>query len=145
MTDPDASGTDDTEAADAEPTPEQVAARAARADKAILRALAATLGLEAFCVLLVPRAIAQTSVGIDATKTVLLIGLAVLLVAAAAVVRRPFGIAIGSVLQLAMIAVGFWVHGFFFIAAVFLGVWLYLLNLRHDLVGTPGGVRMLVG
>ena len=37
-----------------------------------------------------------------------------------------------------------WVFGFVIVAAIFLGVWLYLLNLRHELVGTPGGVRMLI-
>jgi hypothetical protein len=128
----------------AEPTPEQVAARAARANKALLRALAAVLCLEAFCVLLVPRAIAQTSVGLSGTKTALLIAFAVVLVGAGAVLRRPIGIALGTALQLPMFAVGIWVHGFLFVAAIFLGVWIYLLNLRHELVGTPGGLRMLI-
>jgi hypothetical protein len=44
-------------------TPQERAERAARADKSISRALAAVLWLEALCVLLVPRAIAQTPVG----------------------------------------------------------------------------------
>ena len=129
---------------DGEPTPEQLAERAARAAKAISRALAVVLCLEALCVLLVPRAIAQTSVGLGGTKTGLLIGLAVVLVAAGLVVRRPFGIAVGSALQVPMFAIGLWVYGFLIVAAIFLGVWLYLLNLRHELVGTPGGIRMLI-
>jgi hypothetical protein len=127
-----------------EPTPEELAARAARADKSISRALAGVLWLEAVCVLLVPRAIAQTSVGLTGVKTGLLIGFAVVLVAAGLFVRRRFGIAVGSVLQLPMFAIGAWVFGFVIVAAIFLGAWLYLLNLRHELVGTPGGVRMLI-
>jgi len=62
-----------------EPTPEELAERAARADKSISRALAGVLWLEAVCVLLVPRAIAQTSVGLTGVKTGLLIGFAVVL------------------------------------------------------------------
>jgi len=127
-----------------EPTPEELAERAARADKSISRALAGVLWLEAVCVLLVPRAIAQTSVGLTGVKTGLLIGLAVVLVAAGLFVRRRFGIAVGSVLQLPMFAIGAWVFGILIVAAIFLGAWLYLLNLRHELVGTPGGVRMLI-
>ena len=128
----------------AEPTPEELAERAARADKSISRALAGVLWLEAVCVLLVPRAIAQTSVGLTGVKTGLLIGFAVVLVAAGVFIRRRFGIAVGSVLQLPLFAIGAWVFGFLIVAAIFLGAWLYLLNLRHELVGTPGGVRMLI-
>jgi uncharacterized protein DUF4233 len=127
-----------------EPTPEELAERAARADKSISRALAGVLWLEAVCVLLVPRAIAQTSVGLTGVKTGLLIGFAIVLVAAGILVRRRFGIAVGSVLQLPMFAIAAWVFGFLIVAAIFLGAWLYLLNLRHELVGSPGGVRMLI-
>ena len=95
-----------------EPTPEELAERAARADKSISRALAGVLWLEAVCVLLVPRAIAQTSVGLTGVKTGLLIGFAVVLVAAGLFVRRRFGIAVGSILQLPMFAIGAWVFGF---------------------------------
>ncbi|HJQ43606.1 MAG TPA: hypothetical protein VJ831_11010, partial [Jatrophihabitantaceae bacterium] len=49
---------------DDEPTPEQVAERAKRADKATRSALAGVLGLEAVVVLLVPRAIAFTETGL---------------------------------------------------------------------------------
>ena len=27
---------------------------------------------------------------------------------------------------------------------IFIGIWLYVLTLRHQLVGTPGGWRLLV-
>ena len=45
-------------------------------------------------------------------------------------------------MQLPMFAIGAWVFGFVIVAAIF-GAWLYLLNLRHELVGT-GRVRMLI-
>lgn len=126
------------------PTAEQLAERAKRADKATRGALAAVLGLEAFVVLLVPRAIAYTESGLGGARTGVLIGLAVLMVAAATQLRRPWGIGIGSVLQVAFVLTGIWLVAMFVIAAIFLGIWLYLLNLRHELVGTPGGVRMLL-
>lgn len=126
------------------PTPEQVAERQRRADRATRGALAAILALEALIVLLVPRTIARTGTGIDPGKTVALVGLAVVLVLAGTLLRRPWGIAVGSVLQVPLIATGVWVQAMFVLGLVFLGIWLYLLKLRHELVGTPGGARMLI-
>jgi hypothetical protein len=125
------------------PTEEQIALRAQRAGKAIRGCLAAVLCLEAFCVLLVPRAIAQTSTGLGSSKITTLVILAVVLVAAGFMQRRRWGAGLGSVLQLPMIAVGIWTYAFFVVAALFIGVWVYLLKLRHELVGTPGGVHLL--
>jgi fatty acid desaturase len=128
----------------AEPTEEQIAERARQADKATRRALAGVLGLEAIVVLLVPRAIAFTDSGLGATKTVLLVVLAVLMIVAAAGVRRTWGIGAGSVLQVLFLLTGLWLAAMFFVGAVFGAIYLYLLSLRHELVGTPGGARMLV-
>jgi hypothetical protein len=125
-------------------TEEELAERKVRANKATRGALAAVLCLEAFAVLLVPRAIAQTSVGLGGTKTGLLIGFAVILVLAGMMLRRPWGIAVGSILHLPLIAMGFWTYAFFVVAALFIGIWLYLLNLRHELLGTPAGWRLLI-
>lgn len=127
-----------------EPTDEQIAERSVRANKATRRALAAILGLEAFVVLLVPRAIAFTSTGLGGTRTAVLIALAVLMVGAAAMLRRRWGIGAGSVLQVLFILIGVWLAAMFVVAGIFAALWLYLLNLRHELVGTPGGLRMLV-
>jgi hypothetical protein len=68
----------------------------------------------------------------------------VILVAGAALTRRPVGIAVGSVLQVLFFLTGILLPALFVLAAVFAAVWLRLLFLRRDLVGTPGGVRMLV-
>lgn len=124
-------------------TDEQLEQRRQSSDRATRRGLAAVLCLEAFAVLLVPRAIAQTT-GLGALKTGLLIGFAVVLVAASAQLRRPWGIGAGTALHVPLILIGIWAHAFFVVGALFAGVWLYLLNLRHELAGTPGGVRMLV-
>jgi hypothetical protein len=112
-------------------------------NRATRRVLSAVLCLEAFSVLLVPRALARTT-GLGGLKTGLLLGFAALLLAAAAMQRRRWGIGLGSALQVPLLLIGIWTHAFFIVAALFLGVWLYVLNLRHELVGTPGGVRMLV-
>lgn len=127
-----------------QPTPEQIAERARRADKATRRGMAAVLILEAFCVLLVPRAIAQTNTGLGTAKTVMLIGFAVVLVVAGAMLRYRFGIGLGSALHVPLVLLGLWTHAFFLIAALFIGIWLYLLNVRHELVGTPLDWRLLI-
>ena len=95
-------------------------------------------------VLLVPRAIAQTSSGLSGTKTVLLIALAVLLVAVGFLLRRPWGIAAGSLLQLLVAATIVLIPPIAIVVVFFLLLWRYLLRTRHQLVGTPAGWRMLV-
>ena len=127
-----------------QPTPEQYAERARRADKATRRALAGILGLEALVVLLSPRALALTT-GLGPVRTGILIGLAVIFVVAAALVRRPWGIGLGSALQLVFTATGFLIAAMFIVGVLFMAIWLRLLLLRHEIVGTPGGIRMLAG
>jgi hypothetical protein len=132
------------EAAPAEPTPEQYAERARRADKATRGALAGVLGLEALVVLLIPRAIAFTT-GLGPVRTGICLGVAVVLVLGAAVLRRPGGIGLGSALQVVFVATGFMIATMFLVGALFIAVWLRLLMLRHEIVGSPGGLRMLAG
>jgi hypothetical protein len=129
---------------DDEPTPEQYAERARRADKASRSALAAVLGLEALVVLLIPRAIAFTT-GLGPVRTAICVGLAVVLVIGAALVRRPWGIGLGSALQVPVFATGIMIATMFLLAALFIAVWLRILMFRHDVVGSPGGLRMLLG
>jgi hypothetical protein len=126
------------------PTAEQIAERAQRADKATRGALAGVLGLEALVVLLVPRAIAFTDTGLGGVRAGLLIALAIVMVIAAGTMRRAWGIAVGSALQVAFVLTGVLLAAMFVVGAVFIAIWLYLLTLRHELVGTPGGARMLM-
>lgn len=123
---------------------DQAADRARRADRATRGAMAGVLGLEALVVLLVPRALAFTSTGLGAGRTVALLLLAAVMIAAAAMQRRRFGIAAGSVLQLLLIATGIWLAVMWALGAIFAAVWLRLLFLRKQLVGTPGGLRLFV-
>lgn len=127
-----------------EPTPEMYAERARRADKASRGVLAAVLGLEALVTLLIPRTIAFTT-GLGPVRTGICIGLAVILVVAAGLARRPWGIALGSALQVAFLATGILIATMFLVAALFIAVWLRVLMFRHEVVGSPGGLRMLAG
>ena len=128
----------------AEPTPEQYAERGRRADRATRGALAGILCLEALVALLIPRAIAFTT-GLGPVRTGICFGVAVVLVLGAGVLRRPWGIAAGSALQVVFTATGFLIPTMFLVGAVFAAIWLRLLTLRHEIVGSPGGLRMLAG
>jgi hypothetical protein len=128
----------------AEPTPEQYAERARRADKATRSVLAALLGLEALVTLLIPRTIAFTS-GLGPVRTGICIGLAVVFVVGAGLVRRSWGIAVGSALQVAFLATGILIATMFLIAALFIAVWLRVLMFRREVIGSRRGFRMLAG
>ena len=62
----------------------------------------------------------------------------------AGVQRRPWGIGVGSAMQVLFILTGIWLAAMYVVGAIFAMIWIYLLTLRHELVGTPGGARMLV-
>lgn len=126
------------------PSEEQLAERRRRADRATRGGLAGLLCLEAFVVLLVPRAIAQTSTGVDGTKTAILVVLALILIATGFLLRRPWGIGLGSALQLLVLATVVLIPVIAIVVVFFLLIWWYLLRTRHQLVGTPAGWRMLV-
>ncbi len=117
--------------------------RIARADRATRGSLAAILGLEAVVTLLVPRALAFSSGGLGVTKTVLLVALAVVMIAAAGLVRRRWGIGLGSAVQVLFLLSGLWLIAQLVIAALFAMVWARMLWLRHQLLGTPAGWRLL--
>ena len=124
-------------------TPEQEAERVRRANRATKAAMAGVLGLEALVVLLAPRALAFSHGGLGVTKTVLLIALAVLMIVVAGMLRRPWGVGAGSVLQVLFVLTGIWLIALLVIGLIFAAVWGRLLLLRRDLVGTPRGWRML--
>ncbi|WP_088317162.1 DUF4233 domain-containing protein [Kineosporia sp. R_H_3] len=101
------------------------------------RALAASvLGLESFVVLfagLVAFGLARRSDGAAATggDTRALVVCAVLALACllgSGLLRRPWGYVLGSVLQAAVLATGFWVPAMFFLGAVFAALWVTALR-----------------
>jgi hypothetical protein len=128
----------------AESTEAELAERARRADGATRGTLAGVLGLEALVVLLVPRALAASSSGLGTTKTLILVALAVLLIVAASMLRRPYGVAVGTAMQVPLMLTGILIVAMFVLGAIFWAVWYRILTLRRDVVGTPRGVRMLV-
>jgi uncharacterized protein DUF4233 len=112
------------------------AARRARAERAVSGTLAGALILEAITVLFVPRTVAPLSEdGLTGGWLAFLLGLAGALIVASALQRRRVGVALGTVLQLPVIATGFLVGVMFALGLLFAGVWLYLLRLRRELLG----------
>jgi uncharacterized protein YjeT (DUF2065 family) len=118
--------------------------RLRRADRATRGAAAGLLCLEGLVVLLIPRAIAQTATGLDATKTTLLIGLAVVLVGCGFLLRRRWGIGAGSVLQLLLLSTVALIPALAIVVVFFVLIWWSLLRTRHQLLDTPSGWRMLI-
>ncbi|SSC22097.1 Protein of unknown function DUF4233, partial [Klenkia terrae] len=114
------------------------AADPARAAKALSGAAAATLLLEGIAVLFVPRGIVQSD-GLGWVRLTVLLVLAVLLILSSGIQRRPRGLLIGTVLQVPLLLTGFYSNAMWFVGGVFLLVWLYLLQIRKELVGTPFG------
>lgn len=127
-----------------EPQPVDESERRRKADAGSRGAMAGVLGLEALTVLLLPRALAASDSGLGTTKTLILVGLAIVLIVAAGTMRRPYGIAFGGVMQLVVMLTGIWLTAMFILAALFWAVWYRILVLRRDVVGTPGGLRMLI-
>ena len=110
-----------------------------RAGKALNGAAAAILLLEGIAVLFVPRGIAQSGDGLTATRLVLLLVLAALLVLASGVQRRPQGLLIGTGLQVPLLLTGLFSSAMWLVGGVFVLIWAYLLQTRKELLGTPLG------
>ena len=110
-----------------------------RAGKALNGAAAAILLLEGIAVLFVPRGIAQSGDGLTGFRLTVLLVLAVLLILASGVQRRPQGLVVGSVLQVPLLLTGLFSSAMWLVAGVFVLIWLYLLQIRKDLLGSPFG------
>jgi hypothetical protein len=110
-----------------------------RAGKALNGAAAAILLLEGIAVLFVPRGIAQSGDGLTGTRLVVLIVLAVLLILASGVQRRPQGLLVGTVLQVPLLLTGLLDTVMWFLGGLFVLIWLYLIQLRRELLGSPFG------
>ncbi|MGY1713541.1 DUF4233 domain-containing protein [Geodermatophilus nigrescens] len=108
-----------------------------RAARALRGAAAAVLLLEGIAVLFVPRAIAQTEAGLGGARLTILLVLALLLVLASGIQRRPRGLEIGTALQVPLLLTGLIDASMWFVGGLFLLIWLYLLQIRKDLLGSP--------
>ena len=87
--------------------------------------------------LFVPHAIAQTGAGLGGVRLTLLLVLALVLVLASGIQRRPRGLGIGTALQVPLLLTGLIDPAMWFVGGVFLLIWLYLLQIRKDLLGSP--------
>ncbi|MGY1828154.1 MULTISPECIES: DUF4233 domain-containing protein [unclassified Blastococcus] len=110
-----------------------------RAAKALRGAAAAVLVLEGIAVLFVPRGIAQTDEGLGGGLLAALLVLAVVLILASGIQRRPRGLAIGTALQVPLLATGLINGVMWFVAGAFLLIWAYLLQVRKELIGSAFG------
>jgi hypothetical protein len=110
-----------------------------RAARALNGAAAAVLLLEAVTVLFVPRGIAQSGPGLTPLRLTLLLVLAAAFVVGSAVQRRPWGPVAGTVLQVPLLLTGLMAGVMWLLGGIFVLIWLYLLQIRKDLLGSPFG------
>ncbi|MGR7026059.1 DUF4233 domain-containing protein [Geodermatophilus sp. URMC 62] len=108
-----------------------------RAARALRGAAAAVLVLEGIAVLFVPRAIAQTAAGLGGVRLTILLVLAAVLLLASGIQRRPRGLEIATALQVPLLLTGLIDSAMWFVGGVFVLIWLYLLQVRKDLLGSP--------
>ena len=110
-----------------------------RAARALGGAGAAVLLIEGIVVLFVPRGIAQSGPGLSGGRLWILLALALVLILAAGLQRRPQGVVIGTVLQVPLLLTGLLNGVMWFLGGAFVLIWLYLLELRKDLLGSAFG------
>ena len=108
-----------------------------RAGRALDGAGAAILVLEGIATLFVPRGIAQDGDGLTGGELAYLLALAVVLILAAGVQRRERGLLIGTALQVPLLLTGLLNSVMWFVAGAFVLIWLYLLQVRKELLGSP--------
>ena len=108
-----------------------------RAARALRGAAAGVLALEGLAVLFVPRGIAQSGDGLTGGRLTALLLLALVLVLAAGVQRRPGGLVLATVLQVPLLLTGLINGVMWFVAGAFVLIWLYLLQVRKELLGHP--------
>lgn len=110
-----------------------------RAGRALNGAAAGVLVLEGIVVLFVPRGIAQEGAGLTGFRLVYLLVLAGLLIVSSGLQRRPQGLVVGTVLQAPVLLTGLFNGVMWFLGGIFLLIWLYLLQVRKELLGSPFG------
>jgi hypothetical protein len=110
-----------------------------RAGRALGGAAAAILLLEGIAVLFVPRGIAQSGSGLTGFRLSVLIALALLLILASGVQRRPKGLVIGTVLQVPLLLTGLLGSAMWLVGGLFVLIWAYLLQIRKEMLGSPFG------
>jgi hypothetical protein len=108
-----------------------------RAGRALGGAAAGVLVLEGIATLFVPRGIAQEGAGLTGFRLVFLLVLAVLLILCSGLQRRRYGLLVGTVLQVPMLLTGLFNGVMWILGGAFTLIWLYLLQVRKELLGAP--------
>jgi len=108
-----------------------------RAGRALGGAAAGVLVLEGIVVLFVPRGIAQEGAGLTGFRLGFLLALAVLLILSSGLQRRSYGLVVGTLLQVPMLLTGLFNGVMWIVGGAFVLIWLYLLQVRKDLLGAP--------
>ncbi len=107
-----------------------------RAGRALGGVAAGILVLEGIATLFVPRGIAQTEGGLTGARLTYLIVLAVVLILASGLQRRPQGVLVGTALQVPLLLTGLLNGVMWVVAGAFVLIWLYLLQVRKELLGS---------
>ena len=110
-----------------------------RAGRALGGVAAGLLVLEGIATLFVPRGIAQSEGGLTGARLTSLLVLALVLILASGLQRRPQGVVVGTVLQVPLLLTGLFNGVMWFVAGAFVLIWLYLLQVRRELLGSPFG------
>jgi hypothetical protein len=110
-----------------------------RAGRALSGVAAGLLVLEGIATLFVPRGIAQAEGGLSGARLPYLLALAVVLILASGIQRRPLGVLVGTALQVPLLLTGLLNSVMWFVAGAFVLIWLYLLQVRKELLGSPFG------
>ena len=108
-------------------------------------AAAAILVLEGIAVLFVPRGIAQSGPGLTGFRLTVLLLLALVLILAAGLQRRPAGLLVGTALQVALLLTGLFNGVMWIVGGAFVLIWLYMLQVRKELLGSPFGAVPVPG
>ncbi len=114
-----------------------------RAGRALNGVAAGILALEGIATLFVPRGIAQSGDGLSGGRLTYLLVLALVLVLAAGIQRRPRGLVVGTALQVPLLLTGLFSGVMWLVAGAFVLIWLYLLQVRKELLGSPFGAPRL--
>ncbi|WP_163509967.1 DUF4233 domain-containing protein [Fodinicola acaciae] len=94
---------------------------------------AATLLLEALVLLLALVPLVKLSGRVSGAQIGILLGLVALCVLTCAVLKRAWGWHVGTVIQVAVMATGFFNWALLVLGVVFLAIWLYVLHVRRTL------------
>ena len=100
---------------------------------------AGLLVLEGIATLFVPRGIAQSEGGLTGARLTSLLVLAIVLILASGLQRRPQGVVVGTALQVPLLLTGLLSGVMWLVAGAFVLIWLYLLQVRKELLGSPFG------